>query len=187
MDTLVADPFRDAIPGYFGLTLQELLEQKHPTAWVEFEKGELTLAEYCARMFADGRAVDHEKFLAHVRPAYRFIDGIEPLLSELQAARVEMHALSNYPELYRVMDEQVGLSRFIQPTFVSYLTRVRKPDPEAYLGAAHTLGRSPAECLFVDDRPRNTRAAEAVGMPSIVFENAAQLRNELTARGALST
>lgn len=185
MDTLVADPFHEAIPGFFGLTLPQLFEQKHPTAWVEFEHGELTLPAYCNRMFADGRPVDHERFVEHIRPAYRLLEGIEPLLGELQERGVEMHALSNYPELYRIMDAEVGLSRWVKPSFVSYLTRVRKPDPEAYLGAARALGRSPAECLFVDDRASNTRAAEAVGMPSIVFTGAPALRQELVARGVL--
>jgi HAD superfamily hydrolase (TIGR01509 family) len=185
MDTLVRDPFHEAIPGYFGLTLPQLFEQKHPTAWVEFELGQLSLREYCDRMFADGRSVDAERFVEHIRPAYRLLDGVEALLGELSARGVEMHALSNYPELYSVMDREVGLSRFVQPTFVSYRTRVRKPDPEAYLGAARTLGRSPADCIFVDDRVTNTRAAEAVGMPSVVFEGAEALRRSLASHGIL--
>lgn len=185
MDTLVRDPFHDAIPGYFGLTLPELFEQKHPSAWVEFELGQLTLHEYCNRMFADCRPVDSERFVEHIRPAYRLLDGIEELLGELQSRGVEMHALSNYPELYRVMDAEVGLSRWVKPSFVSYLTRVRKPDAEAYLGAARALDRSLADCVFVDDRKSNTDAAIAVGMPSIVFRGAAALRSDLVAHGVL--
>ncbi len=185
MDTLIADPFHHAIPSFFGLTLTELLAEKHPTAWVEFELGELSLDEYCNRMFADGRPVDAEAFVAHVRPAYAFIDGIESLLDELRDVGAEMHALSNYPELYRVLDEQIGLSKWVKPSFVSYLTGVRKPDKEAYLGAARALGRAPRECLFIDDREKNALGAEAIGMPSIVFRGAAPLREELFRRGVL--
>lgn len=186
MDTLVRDPFHDAIPGYFGLTLPELFEQKHPTAWVEFELGQLTLHEYCNRMFEDCRAVDSQRFVEHIRPAYRLLDGIEELLVQLAERGVEMHALSNYPELYRVMDEEVGLSRWVKPTFVSYLTGVRKPDPESYLGAARALDRPVSDCLFVDDRKTNTSAAEAVGMPSIVFRGAPGLRSDLVSHGVLA-
>ena len=41
MDTLVVDPFRKVMPEFFGLTLQELIAAKHPTAWVRFERAEL--------------------------------------------------------------------------------------------------------------------------------------------------
>ena len=45
MDTLVVDPFRQVMPSFFGMTLAELLEHKHPTAWVCFERSELSEAE----------------------------------------------------------------------------------------------------------------------------------------------
>ena len=94
MDTLVVDPFRVHIPAFFGLTLRELLAQKHPTAWVEFEKGLIDEAEYARRMFADGRAVDPTALASHVRAAYSWVEGIEPLLTDLSRSGVEMHALS---------------------------------------------------------------------------------------------
>eukprot|EP00268_Persea_americana_P025646 TRINITY_DN24982_c0_g1_i3.p1 TRINITY_DN24982_c0_g1~~TRINITY_DN24982_c0_g1_i3.p1 ORF type:complete len:104 (+),score=28.59 TRINITY_DN24982_c0_g1_i3:34-312(+) len=39
MDTLVRDPFYQDVPAFFGMPMKELLETKHPTAWIEFEKG----------------------------------------------------------------------------------------------------------------------------------------------------
>ncbi|KAG2561785.1 hypothetical protein PVAP13_8KG097100 [Panicum virgatum] len=39
MDTLVRDPFYHHIPAFFQMSMKELLESKHPTAWSEFEKG----------------------------------------------------------------------------------------------------------------------------------------------------
>lgn len=44
MDTLVRDPFRDVMPRFFGLSLEEMLRQKHPDAWSRFERGELSEA-----------------------------------------------------------------------------------------------------------------------------------------------
>jgi FMN phosphatase YigB (HAD superfamily) len=179
MDTLVVDPFHDAIPAYFGLTLEGFLAAKHPSAWVEFELGELDGHGYAEKMFSDRRRVDWADFSAHVRNAYRWLDGMRELVSELFEAGVEMHALSNYPILYRSIDEQLALSRWVKLSFVSCQTRVRKPDPEAYLGAARALGSEPRECLFIDDRKRNCDAAEAVGMPSLVFSDARALRSAL--------
>ena len=39
MDTLVRDPFYEDVPAFFGMSLKELIDCKHPTAWAEFEKG----------------------------------------------------------------------------------------------------------------------------------------------------
>jgi FMN phosphatase YigB (HAD superfamily) len=182
MDTLVVDPFHRAIPAYFGLTLDDFLAQKHPTAWVEFELGELGGEEYAAKMFSDGRGVDWQDFSAHVRNSYRWVDGMRELVEELFDAGIEMHALSNYPILYRLIDEALDLSRWVKLTFVSCETRIRKPNPEAYLRAARILDREPSECLFIDDRKSNCAAAEAVGMPSLVFTDAVALRAQLGER-----
>jgi len=39
-----------------------------------------------------------------------------------------------------------------------------KPAPDAYLAAAAALGRTPAECVAVEDTPRGVRAARAAGL-----------------------
>lgn len=61
----------------------------------------------------------------------------------------------------------------------------RKPDAGAYLGAAAALGVAPEDVLFVDDKVRNTAAAERVGMATIVFAGAEALREAFEARGLL--
>jgi FMN phosphatase YigB (HAD superfamily) len=186
MDTLVYDPFRHEIPAFFGLTLEELIAQKHPSAWLRFEHGELDEEALLASFFADGRAFDGGAFVEMVRSTYRWLDGVEPLLAELAEANVPMHALSNYPCWYRLIEERLRVSRYVAWSFVSCETGVRKPDPEAYLVASRALGVPPARCLFVDDRERNCVAAREVGMDAIVFTDAVELRRELAARGLLT-
>lgn len=41
MDTLVRDPFYEDVPAFFGMSFKELIDCKHPTAWLEFEKGSI--------------------------------------------------------------------------------------------------------------------------------------------------
>jgi HAD superfamily hydrolase (TIGR01509 family) len=185
MDTLVVDPIHDAIPRFFGLTLQALIEQKHPTAWVDFEHGAIDPGEYYRRFFADHRAVDGEELERTLGAAYAWVDGMEAVVCDLAQRGIEMHALSNYPEWYQLVDDKLGVSRYVPWTFVSCKTRLRKPDRNAYLHAANALGRLPSDCLFIDDRSANCRAAEEAGMRSIVFSEARLLRAELSARGIL--
>lgn len=185
MDTLVHDPFHVEVLEFFGMELEQLLAVKSKQVWPAFERGEIDEAELIERYFADGRRLDLAGLRECMAGAYRFLPGIEALLTELQAAGVEMHALSNYPVWFELIERQLGLSRFVPWTFVSCQTGVRKPEPEAYLGAAAQLRRSVSECVFVDDRASNCRAAEAVGMPALVFRDAATLRHDLCARGLL--
>lgn len=185
MDTLVYDPFARELPAFFGLTLEELLACKHPTAWVDFELGVIDEATYHARFFADGRRYDAAALRAMLKRTYRYLDGIEPLLAELRAQDVEMHALSNYPTWFELIEESLALSRYVPWTFVSCKTGVRKPSALAYERAAASLGVPTRACVFVDDRVRNCRAAEAAGMHAIAFAGAEALREALVAAGVL--
>lgn len=186
MDTLVVDPFRDVMPAFFGLTLAQLLEQKHPTAWGRFERSELTEAEFLAAFFEDGRAYDSAGFKARVRDSYRWVEGIEPLLAGLAARGVPMHTLSNYPEWYTWIEERLGVSRYVRWSFVSCHTRLRKPEPAAYELAARELGLAPGQLLFIDDRRSNCDGARAAGMAALHFDgDVAELEAGLRQAGLL--
>jgi FMN hydrolase / 5-amino-6-(5-phospho-D-ribitylamino)uracil phosphatase len=186
MDTLVVDPFRHVMPAFFGMTLAEMLAQKHPSNWARFEKSELSEAEFLPAFFEDCRPFDGDGFKACVRESYRWIEGIEPLLVALSARGVEMHTLSNYPEWYAWIEERLGLSRYVRWTFVSCRTGLRKPDPAAYEHAATQLGLAPEALLFIDDRRGNCEAARSIGMPAIHFEgDVAALERRLMGAGLL--
>jgi len=185
MGTLVHDPFFEDMPEFFGMSFDEMLAAKHPSAWVEFELGRIGADEFLSTFFADARAYDHEAFSAHVRASYRYLDGMEALLGELSAKGRAMHALSNYPVWYRWIEAELGLSKYLEWSFVSTDVGVRKPDAEAYLGAARRLGVDAASCLFVDDRDGNCAAARETGMDAIRFEGVASFRAALVARGVL--
>lgn len=179
MDTLVDDPFFKVVPDFFGMSLHELIAQKHPTAWIEFESGFTTEAEFIENFFTDGRPVDSVRLKRCVHEAYRWKAGMQQLVEELHAARVEMHTLSNYSNWYHTIEQQLEISRFVQWTFVSCDTGLRKPDPQAYLHAAHALDVRPDRCVFIDDREVNVRAARDVGMRSILMIDADQIRREI--------
>jgi HAD superfamily hydrolase (TIGR01509 family) len=180
---VIVDPFFRGAEDFFGLSLDELIAGITPGAWVAFERDEIDEATYLQQMFRDGRPVDGAALRAWLRSGYRYVDGLDALLDDLVAAKAEMHALSNYPSWYRLVDEAVSLSERLPWTFVSCRTGHRKPDPEAYLGAARYLDVPPEACVFVDDRGQNCKAAAEVGMSAIRFESAAALRADLVRLG----
>ena len=183
MSTLVYDPFFVEVPAHFGMTLKELMKDKHPTAWLEFERNEISETVFFQRFFGDGRAFDGHKMKTAMVQGYRYLEGIEDLLADLHAADVPMHALSNYPDWYLEIEEKLRLSRFLEWSFVSCITGHRKPAREAYEAATETLGVSPSRCIFVDDRGVNCKAAASFGMHAIKFQGADALRKELAALG----
>jgi putative hydrolase of the HAD superfamily len=65
----------------------------------------------------------------------------------------------------------------------SFQVRMAKPDPAIYRYVLDTLGTSPEETLFLDDKPENIEAARALGMKAIKFSTVEQLRADLIATG----
>lgn len=185
METLVTEPYLVEMPAFFGMTSAELRAALNFDCWIEFEYGRINEAEYLAGSFLDRRAVDGDALLQYVKQAYRWLDGMEALVNELKQAGFQVHAFSNYPVWYRLIEERLQLSRYLSWTFVSCLTGLRKPEPEAYLNAATTLGVSPSDCLFVDDRPVNVDGARSVGMDAILREDTSGVRAQLVERGLL--
>lgn len=185
MSTLVYDPFAVEMPEFLGVSLAEIIERKTPNHWQRFERDEITEEEFYKDFFLEGPPVDGEGLKQVLFDSYRFLDGIEALLQELDARGVEMHTLSNYPVWWEIIEEKLALSRYVEWSFVSCKMGVRKPDLDAYRIPATTLGAKPHECLFVDDRGINCKAASEVGMHAVKFEGADSLRAALIEHGVL--
>lgn len=185
MGTIVREPLMEEIPRFFGIPLEELLPILSREAWFEFERGEIDEPTFARRFFRDGREFDCEGLKAAMVAGYDFLPGMQQLLEELATCGIAMHALSNYPLWYSLIEDKLSLSQYLEWSFVSCKTGVRKPAPEAYTGAARALDADPSDCIFVDDREPNCAAARAVGMVALRFSSAAELRSELLGLGVL--
>lgn len=69
--------------------------------------------------------------------------------------------------------------------FYSFELGKTKSDPTVFPVVLRSLGYQPQECLFIDDRIQNVRSAESIGLPSIHFRDARQLRTDLERRQVL--
>lgn len=185
MGTLVHDPFYVEMPEFFGMSFETLLASTHPTAWVEFELGKRSEAEFLPDFFADGRSYDQRGFVSVVRSAYRWLPGLEELVGDLRGVGCAMHTVSNYPVWYQMIEERLRLSRFVDWTFVSCKMGLRKPDPAVYAHVLRELGVSGDQCVFIDDRVGNCKPAAEAGIHSIVFKGVEPLRESLREAGAL--
>ncbi|CAN8271968.1 unnamed protein product [Cochlearia groenlandica] len=183
MDTIVRDPFYHDVPAFFGMPMKELLECKHPMTWIEFEKGLIDEEELARKFFIDGRDFDLEGLKECMRSGYNYLDGMQELLQSLKTKSFDIHAFTNYPIWYKMIEDKLKLSDYLSWTFCSYNVGKRKPDPEFYLEVVTHLGVKPSDCIFVDDRQTNVKCAIEEGMCGLVFENVDSLLKDLSRLG----
>jgi len=64
--------------------------------------------------------------------------------------------------------------------FLSCEMGLLKPDPAYFHHVLYGLWASPANCIFIDDRPDNVRAARNLGINGLVFESQEKLKSDLS-------
>ncbi|KAL3369626.1 hypothetical protein AABB24_010130 [Solanum stoloniferum] len=101
------------------MSMKELLESKHPTSWIEFEKGLISEEELTRKFFKDGRSFDMEGLKNCMRRGYSYLEGIEGLLKSLKENGYEIHAFTNYPIWYQMIEDELKLSNYLSWTFCS--------------------------------------------------------------------
>ncbi|KAK6911240.1 Haloacid dehalogenase-like hydrolase, partial [Dillenia turbinata] len=176
------------------MSWKELMECKHPTAGVEFEKGlidevyfakcrylvnsmiEFSVLNKLAKKFKDGRPFDLEGLKNCMSNGYVYLEGVEALLHDLKQNDYEIHAFTNYPD-------KLKLSNYLSWTFASCKSGLRKPDPDFYLEVLSHLEVETSSCIFVDDRLKNVVGAKNAGMVGLLFTNAELLRQDLSSLG----
>ena len=109
----------------------------------------------------------------------------ESLLSDL-ASRYRLLALSNTnPIHFSTLEAKYPLLRHFHDYVLSYQVGALKPAPEMYQEAIVRARCAAGECFFTDDILINVEAARVHGMDAVQFHSAAQIENELRARGVL--
>lgn len=181
MDTLLYDPFREALLAATGLSLAELRTRRDPALYPAFERGELTEEEYWARHRAAGLEVDPAAFHRVRRAGLSWLPGMQELVATL-AGRVHRVTASNYP----VWIEELAagpLAGHLDEVLASHHLGVRKPEAAFYARLLARLDLPPHAVAFLDDREENVLAAEAAGLPAHRFVDAVTARAWLTELG----
>jgi 2-haloacid dehalogenase len=115
------------------------------------------------------------------------IEGAVAILAELKDAGYELHALTNWSrETFPIARERFPFLGWFESILVSGEEGLIKPDPAIFLLLLERIGRAPAECVYIDDNPKNVAGAAALGLDAIAFHDAAQLRAALVRRGLLA-
>lgn len=179
---------RSAAVERFGLDAEDF-QYRHEETVGAFESGDITLDEYLdVAVFCSARDFTQEEFKKFMfEQSTPWPDSIGVARDLARAGRVRLGTLNNESEALNVHRiGTFGLADIFPVFFSSCWLGVRKPTQEIYTRALGMTQADPRSTLFVDDRLQNLKPAESLGMRTIQFQSAWQLRDELEALGLIS-
>jgi 2-haloacid dehalogenase len=109
------------------------------------------------------------------------IAGTVEILKELKdSGKYNIYALTNWSaETFHIALQRYEFLNWFDGIVVSGTERMRKPNPDFYQVLLSRYNVKAEEALFIDDNLRNVLAAEKIGIRSIHFTSAEQLKAEL--------
>ena len=182
MDTLVRDPFREALTAATGVELKDLFARRDAEVYPAFERGEIDEATYWASYPRAGIDVDPDRFHEVRRAGTTWLPGMRQLLAEVRACDLGVVVASNYPHWLAEHAEGM-LAGLVDDVIGSYQLGARKPDPRFYERLLARLGAPPACVAFVDDREANLEGAAVVGLPPVAAGPVDDVREQLRRLG----
>jgi len=148
--------------------------------------------DFDVKYFEDHKQINNWKeekewLLSHYTKIAATIDeGNEFLADKLFMLTFDTNEYVLYPEVIEILEElkerhklgvisncnpsldwafsSLGIRRFFDDIVISAYERIEKPDKEIYIRSMKNLGSKAEECIFIDDRIENVRAAEELGM-----------------------
>ncbi len=155
-------------------------------AYERHERGELDASGYFTALRRNlGLRLSDEEIVSGWNDIYLgTVPGMSALLSKA-GQRFPLYAFTNSnPTHQRAwagrFASELSVFRFI---FVSSDLGLRKPDPEAFAVVAARTGFRVSELLFFDDTPENVWGARTAGMPAVLVESSADVREALLCLG----
>lgn len=172
----------------FGLDGDDF-QYRHEEMVGALESGEITLDEYLGiTVFCLPRSFspdDFKRFMFAQSKAWP--DSIAVARDLAKSGEVHIATLNNESEeLNRYRIGLFGLREIFPTFFTSCWLGVRKPTRRIYTRVLGMTQADPARTLFIDDRLQNLAPAASLGLRTLQFTTATQLRKDLAEMKLLS-
>ena len=103
-----------------------------------------------------------------------------------ESGKYKIYALTNWQSgLFDIALVRYNFLHWFDGRVVSGDEKIRKPFPVFYKRLLDRYSVHPSEAIFIDDNLRNIKAAEELGIKSIHFQSARQMKKELEGNGIL--
>jgi putative hydrolase of the HAD superfamily len=160
----------------------EEFQDRHDLSFPAFDTGHISLDEYLNRtLFYRPRAFTREEFVAFMFAQSKEYPESRALLDKVaRSGKYFIGSINNEPlELNEYRIKAFDLRRDFQVFFSSCYLHARKPEEMIFRIALEVTQRPAGESVFIDDRPLNLENPRKLGMKTIHYQNAEQLRAEL--------
>jgi 2-haloacid dehalogenase len=154
------------------------LEQDRGRSWAEAEAERIALFP------------DHAENIRAFRARWRetvphAIEGTVRILDSLKAGGVPLYAITNFAS--DTLAEAKTIYPFLVTHFIDIVVsgdeKLLKPDPAIFEVLLRRQKLDAADCVFVDDSPKNVAAAAALGFHALHFTGPEKFGEELRALG----
>lgn len=176
---------RRAAAERFELDWEEL-EERHQLVAHALEIGRLSLDGYLGQtVFHRPRPFSPEEFRQFMRRQSRpHTETIELARALRGTGRYFMATLNNESrELNEHRLQAFGLRPIFHVFLSSCYLGTRKPEEQIFRLALDLSQQAPSACLFIDDRALNLECAAALGIQTLHYRDAQQLRRALEQKG----
>ena len=160
----------------------EEFQDRHDLSFPAFDTGHISLDEYLNRtLFYRPRAFTREEFVAFMFAQSKEYPESRAVLDKVaRSGKYFLGTINNEPlELNEYRIKTFDLRRDFQVFFSSCYLHTRKPEEMIFRITLEVTQRPAGESVFIDDRPLNLENPRKLGMKTIHYQNAEQLRAEL--------
>ena len=160
----------DFVP-YVQRTFPNLNIEEIHTTWFKADIGEITSLEVCEALGFQGDLEKIEKeYLDTIELSDGFIDFIEKVKGKYKLAIIS----NDSGRWSKYLREKFDINKYFDVISISGDLKIQKPDERIFLLTTTKLGVNAEDCIYVDDRTGNLKAAKKVGMKPILLNS----RNE---------
>lgn len=151
--------------------------EKH---WPEIQDRTFQKADFRTALLKTGNYKSEEEIKAVLNSLFNINYDVLKLAKALWVRGLKLYSLNNERPFWTDFRRmQFSLDNFFAGYFVSCQTGFEKPDIESYASVLRNIKESSNECLFIDDKQKNIKAAKRLGFKACRFKNARRLENEL--------
>lgn len=103
--------------------------------------------------------------------SYRLYDDVKPTLDAIEAAGFRIGLISNFDSWLEKMLIEMEVGHLFEPSVISGMVGVEKPDPEIYRIAVDRAGVDPGRAVHVGDSPAmDIEPSGAIGMVPVLID-----------------
>ena len=149
---------------------------------VEMDSGEMGLEGFVEKV---NEKIGTDISFKEMHEIFEEVVNLNPKVIELikktgQKYRVLMLSNNDPPTIGILRKKHSDLLQLFEKTYFSCELKMRKPSKEIFEHLLKDAGLKAGECVFIDDKEKNVKAAEALGFKAVLFRDAELLEKDLT-------